>query len=59
VRVFGPAVPPQTSVDEAQVKGYYDANPAEFRSPSRVRRRVRVLSADSLARQDPGHRRGS
>jgi len=53
VRVFGQQFLSQTSVDEAQVKGYYDANPAEFRSPERVRAEYVMLSADSLARQDP------
>ena len=28
---------PQAKIDEAKVKAYYDANPAEFRRPERVR----------------------
>ncbi len=38
---------------EAQVKAYYDANPAEFRIPERVRAEYVVLSAEALGRQDP------
>jgi peptidyl-prolyl cis-trans isomerase D len=53
VRVFGQQFLSQTSVDEAQIKAHYDANPAEFRSPERVRAEYVMLSADSLARQDP------
>jgi peptidyl-prolyl cis-trans isomerase D len=43
---------PQVKVDEAAAKAYYDANPAEFRSPERVRAEYLVLSAESLARQE-------
>src|SRR6185503_918776 len=42
----------QVKVDEAAAKAYYDANPAEFRSPERVRAEYVVLSAESLARQE-------
>ena len=53
VRIFGQQFLDQTSVDEAQMKAYYDANPAEFRTPERVRAEYVMLSADALARQDP------
>ncbi len=53
VRIFGQQYLSQTGVDEAQIKTYYDANPAEFRSPERVRAEYVMLSADALARQDP------
>jgi peptidyl-prolyl cis-trans isomerase D len=53
VRIFGQQFLSQTKVDEAQVKAYYDANPAEFRSPERVRAEYLMLSADALAKQDP------
>ena len=43
----------QVKVDEAQVKAYYDANPAEFRSPERVRAEYVMLTADSLVKADP------
>jgi len=42
----------QVKVTDAQVRAYYDANPAEFRIPERVRAEYVVLSADALARQD-------
>lgn len=49
-----PAAPlrAQVKLTEAQLKAYYDANPAEFRIPERVRAEYVVLSADALARQD-------
>ena len=53
VRIFGQQYLSQTGIDDAQIKAYYDANPAEFRSPERVRAEYVLLSADSLARQDP------
>jgi peptidyl-prolyl cis-trans isomerase D len=53
VRVFGQQFLAQTNVDEAQIKAYYDANPAEFRSPERVRAEYVMLTADALAKQDP------
>jgi peptidyl-prolyl cis-trans isomerase D len=43
---------PQAKIDEARVKEYYDANPAEFRRPERVRAEYVMLSADQLARQE-------
>jgi peptidyl-prolyl cis-trans isomerase D len=42
----------QVKLGEAQLKAYYDANPAEFRIPERVRAEYVVLSADALGRQD-------
>ena len=53
VRIFGQQFLSQTSVDEKQIRAYYDANPGEFRSPERVRAEYVMLSADGLARQDP------
>src|SRR5437868_1214614 len=44
---------PRVKIDDAQLKQYYDANQAEFRTPERVRAEYLVLSADSLAKQDP------
>jgi peptidyl-prolyl cis-trans isomerase D len=43
----------QVKVDEAQMKAHYDANLADYRTPERVRAEYIVLSAESLARQDP------
>ncbi len=43
----------QVKVDEAKVKEYYDANPAEFRTPERVRAEYVLLSADALAKLEP------
>lgn len=43
----------RVKLDEAQLKAYYDANPAEFRIPERVRAEYVVLSADALGRLDP------
>lgn len=42
----------QVKLDEARLKAYYDANPAEFRIPERVRAEYVVLSADALGRRD-------
>ena len=53
VRIFGQQFLAQASVDEAQVKAYYEANPAEFSTPERVRAEYVMLSADALAKQDP------
>ena len=53
VRIFGQQFLSQAGVDEAQIKAYYDANPGEFRSPERVRAEYVMLTADSLARQEP------
>jgi peptidyl-prolyl cis-trans isomerase D len=43
---------PQVKIDEAKLKEYYEANPAEFRRPERVRAEYVVLSAEQLARQE-------
>jgi len=43
----------KAKIDEAKVKEYYDSNPAEFRTPERVRAEYVVLSADALAKQEP------
>src|SRR5262245_32178007 len=53
VRFFGQQYLAQTQADEAQIKAYYDANPGEFRTPERVRAEYLMLTADSLAKQDP------
>jgi peptidyl-prolyl cis-trans isomerase D len=42
----------QVRVTEAQAKAYYDANPAEFRVPARVRAQYLVLSADVLGARE-------
>jgi peptidyl-prolyl cis-trans isomerase D len=44
---------PQVKVTDEQVKAFYDANQADFRTPERVRAEYVVLSADALSRQDP------
>jgi len=44
---------PQVKVTDEQVKAFYEANPADFRTPERVRAEYVVLSAEALARQDP------
>jgi len=44
---------PQVKVTDEQVKAFYEANQAEFRTPERVRAEYVVLSAEALARQDP------
>jgi peptidyl-prolyl cis-trans isomerase D len=43
----------KVKIDEAQMKAHYDANLADYRTPERVRAEYIVLSAESLARQDP------
>lgn len=43
----------QVRVTEAQAKAYYDANPAEFRVPARVRAQYLVLSAEVLGAREP------
>jgi peptidyl-prolyl cis-trans isomerase D len=43
----------QVKVDEAQLKTYYDANQAEFRTPERVKVEFLLLSADELGASDP------
>lgn len=44
---------PQVKIEEAQLKAHYDANPADYRTPERVRAEYLVLSAAALAREDP------
>ncbi|HEY5898339.1 MAG TPA: SurA N-terminal domain-containing protein [Burkholderiales bacterium] len=44
---------PQVKLDDAQVKQYYDANQADFRTPERVRAEYVVLSAENLTKQQP------
>jgi peptidyl-prolyl cis-trans isomerase D len=43
---------PQVKIDDAKLKEYYDAHPAEFRRPERVRAEYVVLSADQLAKNE-------
>jgi peptidyl-prolyl cis-trans isomerase D len=43
----------QVQVGAAQVQAYYQANPAEFRVPERVRAEYLVLSAEALGRREP------
>jgi peptidyl-prolyl cis-trans isomerase D len=43
---------PQVKLDDARLKEYYDANPAEFRTPERLRAEYIVLSAAQLAAQE-------
>ena len=43
----------KVKIDDAKAKEYYDANPAEFRTPERVRAEYVVLSAENLAKQGP------
>lgn len=43
----------QVRIAEGQAKAYYDANPAEFRVPERVRAEFLVLSADALGALEP------
>ena len=42
----------QVKVDDAKVKAYYEANPAEFRAPERVKVEYVMLSADAIAAQE-------
>jgi peptidyl-prolyl cis-trans isomerase D len=42
----------QVKVSDAQVQAYYEANPAEFRVPERVRAEYLALSAEALGRGD-------
>ncbi len=42
----------QVKVDDTQVKAYYEANPAEFRTPERLKAEYVVLSADAIAAQE-------
>lgn len=43
----------QAKIEEAQVKAYFDANPAEFRLPERVRAEYVTLSAEALREREP------
>jgi peptidyl-prolyl cis-trans isomerase D len=43
----------RVKVSDAQVQAYYEANPAEFRVPERVRAEYLVLSAEALGRREP------
>ena len=44
---------PQVKVDDAKLKAHYDANPADYRTPERVRAEYVMLSAEALARDEP------
>src|SRR5262249_19966576 len=39
--------------DEKQLKAYYDANPAQFQVPERIRAEYLVLSAEELGKAEP------
>ncbi len=52
-RIAGQQFVGQAEVDDAKVKAYYDANPAEFRTPERVRAEYVMMSGDALARLEP------
>lgn len=43
----------KVELDDAQLKAYYDAHQAEFRTPERVKVKYVMLSADALGRQEP------
>lgn len=43
----------QVKLDQARIKAYYDANPAEFRQPEQVRAEYLVLSAEELGKSEP------
>ena len=43
----------QVKIDDAKVKGYYEAHKDEFRTPERVRAQYVMLSAQALAKQEP------
>jgi peptidyl-prolyl cis-trans isomerase D len=43
----------QVQPAEAQIRAYYEANPAEFRSPERIRAEYAVLSSEELGRAEP------
>ena len=42
----------QAKVDDAKIKAFYDANPAQFQTPERLRAEYVVLSAQSIADQE-------
>ncbi len=42
----------QAKVDDAKIKAFYDANPAQFQTPERVRAEYVVLSAQAIADQE-------
>ena len=43
---------PKVKIDEAKVKAYYEANPAQFQIPERVRAEYVVLSGEAMAAQE-------
>ena len=53
VRISEQQFLPQVKLDDAQIKAHYDANQADYRTPERVRAEYIVLSAETLARQEP------
>jgi peptidyl-prolyl cis-trans isomerase D len=53
VRISEQQFLPQVKIDDAQAKAHYEANPADYRTPERVRAEYLVLSAEALARQEP------
>ena len=42
----------QAKVDDAKIKAFYDANPAQFQTPERIRAEYVVLSAQAIADQE-------
>ncbi|MFL6566681.1 MAG: SurA N-terminal domain-containing protein [Burkholderiales bacterium] len=42
----------QEKVDDAKIKAFYDANPAQFQTPERIRAEYVVLSAQAIADQE-------
>jgi peptidyl-prolyl cis-trans isomerase D len=44
---------PQVKVDDAKARAYYEANPADFRTPERLKAEYVVLSAAQLGKLEP------
>jgi len=42
----------QAKVDDARIKAFYDANPAQFQTPERIRAEYIMLSAQAIADQE-------
>ena len=51
-RILAEQFLPKVKVDDAKVKAYYEANPARFQVPERIRAEYAVLSAEAMAAQE-------
>jgi peptidyl-prolyl cis-trans isomerase D len=51
-RILAEQFLPKVKIDDAKIKAYYEANPARFQIPERIRAEYAVLSGEAMAAQE-------